>query len=57
MQPGASPASAVKRAIAAPSSGVAAPDGATVPSGARENSSRPSAESRLSNEPAHHTTA
>ena len=37
--------------------GTAAPDGATLPSSSRANSSRASAESRLSHEPAHHTTA
>ena len=37
--------------------GVAAPWVAIVPSSARANSSRPSAELRESNEPAHHTTA
>src|SRR5215210_8346615 len=46
-----------KRAVAASSDGTAAPDDATFPSPSRANRSRDSAELRLSNEPAHHTTA
>jgi hypothetical protein len=57
MQPGVWAASASKRAIAAASLGVEAPDGGTPPSSSRANSRRPSAESRLSKEPAHHTIA
>jgi|SRR5215211_2850044 len=56
-QPGAASASASKRAVAAASVGVNDPDEATFPSGSRKNSSRVSAEWRLSNEPAHQTTA
>ena len=43
--------------MATSSDGTAAPDDATFPSSSRANSSRDSAELRLSNEPAHHTTA
>ena len=43
--------------MATASVGTAAPDDATFPSPSRANSSRESAESRLANEPAHHTTA
>src|SRR4051794_34887066 len=46
-----------KRAVAASSDGTAAPDAATFPSPSRANSSRESAELRLSKDPAHHTTA
>ena len=48
MQPGASPVSAWKRVRASASVGVLRPVAATVPSSARENSSRVSAESRVS---------
>src|SRR5215210_5615743 len=49
--------SARKRSNAAASVGTAAPDVATFPSSSRANSRRLSAESRLENDPAHHTTA
>src|SRR5689334_20642983 len=51
------PASSRKRAVAVSSDGTAAPEAATFPSSSRVNSSRDSAELRLSKEPAHHTTA
>ena len=57
MHPGASAASASKRAVAASSVGVVGPAGGTLPSASRAKSSRPSAELRLSHEGAHHTTA
>ena len=57
MHPGACAASSSKRAVAAASDGVDAPFGGTVPSRRAANSSRPSAELRLSHDPAHHTTA
>src|SRR3954451_14974505 len=46
-----------KRFDAVSSDGTAEPDAATFPSSSRANSSRLKAESRLENEPAHHTTA
>ena len=57
MHPGACAASASKRATAAASVGVHAPQAATLPSSSAENSIRPSGELRLSFDPAHHTTA
>ncbi len=57
MQPGACAASSSKRATATASVGVLSPAGGTRPSSPRANSSRPSAEWRLSHEPAHQTTA
>src|SRR5215208_6889142 len=49
--------SARKRSKAAASDGTAAPDDATLPSSSRANRRRERAESRLENDPAHHTTA
>ena len=49
--------SARSRATTAASPGVDAPLGATSPVSPRANSNRPSGESRLSYEPAHHTIA
>jgi hypothetical protein len=57
MHPGASAASSSKRAVALSSLGVEEPFGGTLPSASRAKSSRPSAELRLSHDPAHHTTA
>src|SRR4051812_34166621 len=51
------PASSRKRARAVSSEGTAAPEAATFPPASRAKSSRERAELRLSNEPAHHTTA
>ena len=51
------PASSRKRSTAAASVGTPAPEVATFPSPSRANSSRDSAELRLSYDPAHHTTA
>ena len=56
-QPGAASASSAKRPMAASSVGVKEPDEATFPAPSRKNSRRVSAELRLSNEPAHQTTA
>src|SRR3954447_4404673 len=52
---GAASASARNRSRAASSVGTAAPEAATLPSSRRANSIRDSAESRLLQEPAHHT--
>src|SRR3954468_19456150 len=51
------PASSRKRARAVSSEGTAAPEAATFPSPSRAERSRDTAELRLSNAPAHHTTA
>src|SRR3954468_19455640 len=50
-------ASCAKRAVAVSSEGTAAHEEATFPSPSRANRSRDNAELRLSNDPAHHTTA
>jgi hypothetical protein len=57
IRPGADAATSRSRVTIARSLGVDDPRGATVPSSARANSSRDSAESRLSRDPAHHSTA
>ena len=57
IRPGAPSASSRSRVTAARSLGVCGPFAATVPSSARANSRRESAESRALAEPAHHTTA
>ena len=57
MHPAAMAASSWNRAVAAASVGVKDPAGGTLPSASRANSSRPSAEWRLSHEPAHQTIA
>src|SRR4051812_46208073 len=51
------PASSRKRARAVSSDGTATPEAATFPSPSRAKRSRDRAELRLSNDPAHHTTA
>src|SRR4051812_25806907 len=50
-------ASCWKRAVATASEGTEEPDEATLPSASRENRRRERGELRLSNDPAHHTTA
>src|SRR3954453_4486413 len=50
-------ASCWKRAVAAASEGTGEPDEATLPSASREKSNLERGELRLSNAPAHHTTA